>query len=89
MNTAQAIHIQNIKNDLKKKKAVVIAIVRESFFYNNRNKLEINFPEDYQQNSENGNHDICIVGFNDTINNGSFLVKNNYDWWGINGFAYV
>jgi hypothetical protein len=87
--TKSAIHIQRIKAALKQKQPVVTAIVQETFFYNNKGNYSITFPANYQQNSASANHVVCIVGFNDTVNGGSFLVKNNYTSWGLNGFSYV
>jgi len=82
-------HIEKIKNALKLKKPVVIAIFQETFFYNCKNSKVLEFPLDYKQHLKSANHVVCIVGYNDKINDGSFLVKNNYTSWGQNGFSYV
>jgi hypothetical protein len=81
-------HIKNIKEALKQNKPVVIAIFQETFFYNNKNYI-LQFPHNYKEHKTSANHVVCIIGYNDSINNGSFLIKNNYTNWGQNGFAYV
>jgi C1A family cysteine protease len=82
-------HIEHIKKALKKNKPVIITVFQEKFFYNSKGKFSVDFPTSYERNSKNANHVICIIGFNNAVNGGSFLVKNNYTWWGNDGFAYV
>ncbi|MEO6980303.1 MAG: hypothetical protein ABI113_18065, partial [Mucilaginibacter sp.] len=38
---------------------------------------------------KNSNHAVCIVGFDDGRNGGSFLLKNNYSTFGSNGLTWI
>lgn len=81
-------HIKGIKDALIRRKPVIITIFQETFFYKNNNEI-MNFPRDYAEHQQPANHVVCIVGFSDFINGGSFLIKNNYTSWGKQGFSYV
>ena len=82
-------HIANIKLSLSNKKPVITTIYQEGFFYNSNGEANITFREGYQKRLINANHVVCIVGFNDKHNGGSFIVKNNYKSWGEDGFSFV
>lgn len=82
-------HVEKIKQNLAKQKPVVTTIFQESFFYNSNGKVDISFPSEYQKHMTNANHVVCIVGFDDKYNDGSFMVKNNYTKWGDDGFSWV
>lgn len=81
-------HIEAIKSSLRDRSPVIIALFQEDFFHNNT-KYELNFPDNYAGHTQNANHVICIVGFDEERMGGAFLVKNNYPNWGKHGFAYV
>lgn len=91
----EAAFILRLKNLLKQNQPIVIALLQESFFHDAERRQEekehyvIRFPEDYKQAPNDANHVICIVGFNDSVSTGSFIIKNNYLGWGAKGFAYV
>ena len=84
-----AVHIESIKSRLKNKKPVITTIYQVGFFRSANEQEDILFPDGYQKKPNNANHVVCIVGFDDNRNGGSFLVKNNYKAWGKDGFAYV
>jgi hypothetical protein len=46
-------------------------------------------PEINDNSYKNSNHAICVLGFDDHHNGGSFLVKNNYSSFGVNGRAWI
>lgn len=84
-------YIKKIKNNLLNKKPIITTIYQEDFFgsRSNNGKESITFPGDYTEHDTFANHVVCIVGFDDAKNGGSFLIKNNYKAWGKNGFSYV
>jgi len=83
-------HLNAIKEALNAKCPVIIPIYQTVFFRQNKTKDAV-FPADYEKEvSEGANHVVCILGYDDARNGGSFLVKNNYlDWGNDHGFAYV
>ncbi len=45
-------------------------------------------PKDGEK--ELGGHALCIVGYDDNFNNGSFIVRNSWgDAWGDEGYCYI
>lgn len=89
INTPSATHISAIKSSLDQKVPVVTAILQTGFFISNREKL-VQFPEGYTMENASANHVVCIVGYDDQLEGGAFLVKNNYTNWGNDqGFAWV
>jgi len=86
---ADSLHIQKIKHELSNKKPVITTILQESFFYKSNGVKDVTFPGSYTNSEKFANHVVCIVGYDDNHNGGSFIVKNNYKAWGINGFAYI
>lgn len=81
-------HIRLIKSALKDSVPVILAIYQEGFFAANKQNT-MSFPDGYEKHSTNANHVICLLGYDDDVNEGSFLVKNNYTSWGNGGFSYV
>lgn len=86
---SDSLHIKKIKYELTNRKPVITTILQESFFYNNNDINEVVFPNSYEKSEKYANHVVCIVGFDDNHNGGSFIIKNNYKLWGKNGFAFV
>ncbi|WP_238698772.1 C1 family peptidase [Flavobacterium circumlabens] len=79
-----------IKPYLLKKEPVICAIAQTESLRNNKDliyqiKPEIDAKNDYKES----NHAICVVGFDDTLNGGSLLIKNNYKSFGSNGLSWI
>lgn len=89
VNLPDVIHIQNIKDKLLSKNPVITTIYQEGFFRNSNSSKTIVFPVEYVKKDINANHVVCLVGYDDNVESGSFLVKNNYNSWGEEGFSYV
>ncbi|RAJ77493.1 papain like protease [Chitinophaga dinghuensis] len=82
-------HIEKIKGAIDQKLPVVAAIYQTPFFHANR-VADAVFPEHYEKVETKANHVVCILGYDEHRNGGSFLIKNNYaDWGGDHGFGYV
>ncbi|MEZ5015920.1 MAG: C1 family peptidase [Flavipsychrobacter sp.] len=81
-------HIDNITQSLDNGSPVIITILQEPFFLDNKAR-EVTFPQGHEKKEAAANHVITIVGYDSAINGGSFLVKNNYTTWGDHGYAYV
>ncbi|UOQ80991.1 C1 family peptidase [Hymenobacter sp. 5414T-23] len=81
-------HIAQIKQALGANTPVITAILQTDFFRDIENSKSV-FPTDYVKNDDTSNHVVCILGYNDTLNGGSFLVRNNYENWGDNGYCYI
>jgi len=80
--------INNIKKSLQDKHPVIIAINELGWFYYNKKEKIV----DFSNKKEIGDHDVCIIGFDDRDNSskiGCFYVKNNFSDWGNNGFSWV
>ncbi|WP_089334188.1 C1 family peptidase [Hymenobacter mucosus] len=82
-------YTEKIKDFLKLQVPVVASINQIKAFGSTHNAL-VRIPEEYVKPDDiNTNHVVCIIGFNDKIANGSFLIKNNYSNWGKGGFSYI
>lgn len=87
-NTSTIVEI--LKKYLKVKEPVICAIRQTSKLRSNTDLIyHIESDVDANNNYKTSNHAICIVGFNDEINGGSVLIKNNYKTFGSNGLAWI
>lgn len=66
------VHIQKIKDKLLRKKPVITTIYQEGFFRNSNGSKTIVFPDGYVKKDNNANHVVCIVGYDDNVEGGSF-----------------
>ncbi|EHI99379.1 peptidase C1A papain [Clostridium sp. DL-VIII] len=80
--------IDEIKHALLIEHLVVFGItVYESF---ETVKTDGIVPVPKEGEKELGGHALCIVGYDDNFNNGSFIVRNSWgDSWGDKGYCYI
>lgn len=79
-----------LKPYLIKSEPIICAIAQTESLRNNKDLIYKIEPEvDAQNDYEKSNHAICVVGFDDTLNKGSVLIKNNYSSFGSNGFCWI
>lgn len=81
---------QLIKEKLLSNDPVICAIYQTDYLMNNSSFI-ITQPVNKDDNlkNKNSNHAVCVVGYDDNLNGGSFLIKNNYRGFGKNGFAWI
>ncbi len=90
-NMGKTYEMLAMKQNLAKGSPVIIGMmVGGSFMQNMLNKPAwIPTQEDYDQRGFGG-HAMCVVGYDDYLNGGSFLLMNSWGTnWGKDGFAWV
>lgn len=76
--------VRKVKKALSEDCPVVVSMV----VYNSFNDAK-NYWNGLLDNKR-GNHAMCIVGYDDDVNDGSFLIMNSWgDDWGSDGFTWV
>ena len=78
-----------IVDELKKGVPVCTAIFSTEEFH--ENKASQMTLTNLNENQVQSNHVVCIVGFDEKQfdGKGAYLVKNNYDGWGKDGFCWI
>jgi hypothetical protein len=82
--------IKRIKALLIQQRPVICAIHITPFLsgYKDFDFIPVSGVDDVV-NNKNSNHAICILGFDDDRKTGSFLLKNNYQAFGNDGFIWM
>ena len=81
--------ISDIKHALCNDHLVAFSIVIYESFENSIGSNGI-VPIPQANEQELGGHAMCIVGYNDTLLGGSFIVRNSWGTnWGANGYCYI
>ena len=83
----------SFKGSLRQRIPIVCAIHQTNLLRSNK-KFDFAVPstgdpETLNDAWKSSNHAVCIVGFDDNRNGGSFLLKNNYSTFGSNGLAWI
>jgi C1A family cysteine protease len=80
--------IDEIKHALFINHLVVFGMTVYESFENTGSDGIVAIPKDGEQ--ELGGHALCVVGYDDNFNNGSFIVRNSWgDTWGDEGYCYI
>ncbi|OOM79896.1 C1 family peptidase [Clostridium sp. BL-8] len=80
--------IDEIKHALLIEHLVVFGITVYESFETVKTDGIVPVPKDGEK--ELGGHALCIVGYDDNFNNGSFIVRNSWgDAWGDEGYCYI
>lgn len=81
--------ISDIKHALCNDHLVVFSIAIYESFENSVGSDGI-VPVPQANEQELGGHAMCIVGYDDTLHGGSFIVRNSWGTnWGDNGYCYM
>lgn len=86
IQSSDAIKIQSVKKSISEKKPVVFGMVCPPSFMRAKGVWEPTEPAD----PKIGGHAMCVVGYDDAKNGGSFEVQNSWGTsWGNEGYIWI
>jgi len=86
INSAENIKVQSVKKSISEKKPVVFGMVCPPSFMGARGVWE---PTE-QPDKSYGGHAMCVVGYDDSKDGGSFEVQNSWgQQWGNEGYIWI